>query len=45
MEPIEHVEIHPLPFERFTTVLDDEGDRQLQELVAHAKDVFEDRTV
>ena len=45
MEPIEHVEIHPLPFERFTTVLDDEGDRQLEQLVAHAQEVFENRAV
>ncbi|MDQ3739653.1 MAG: glycosyltransferase [Actinomycetota bacterium] len=45
MEPIEHVEIHPLPFERFATVLDDDGRRDLDQLVEHAREVFEDRTV
>jgi trehalose synthase len=45
MEPIEHVEIHPLPFERFETVLDDEGRAQLEQLVSHAQEIFEDRTV
>jgi trehalose synthase len=45
MQPIEHVEIHPLPFERFATVLDEEGRTALDELVDHAQQVFEDRTV
>ncbi|HEX8205842.1 MAG TPA: glycosyltransferase [Solirubrobacteraceae bacterium] len=45
MDPIEHVEIHPLPFERFGSVLDEEGHKALDQLVAHAQDVFRDRTV
>ncbi|HEX8086636.1 MAG TPA: glycosyltransferase [Solirubrobacteraceae bacterium] len=45
MEPIEHVEIHPLPFERFESVLDEQGRKDLDELVQHAHQVFEDRTV
>ena len=45
MDPIEHVEVNPLPFERFATVLDDDGRAQLDQLVAHAREVFEDRTV
>ncbi|HEX8120650.1 MAG TPA: glycosyltransferase [Solirubrobacteraceae bacterium] len=45
MEPIEHVEIHPLPFERFATVLDDAGRADLDDLVGHAQEVFKDRTV
>ena len=45
MDPIEHVEVTPLPFERFATVLDDEGRRGLEELVAHAQEVFADRAV
>ncbi|HEV2813061.1 MAG TPA: hypothetical protein VGW10_07410, partial [Solirubrobacteraceae bacterium] len=45
MEPIEHVEIHPLPFERFASVLDDAGRADLEQLVEHAQEVFADRTV
>jgi trehalose synthase len=45
MEPIEHVEVHPLPFERFGSVLDDEGRRDLERLVERAQAMFEDRTV
>ncbi|HEV2062059.1 MAG TPA: glycosyltransferase [Solirubrobacteraceae bacterium] len=45
MQPIEHVEVNPLPFERFETVLDDEGRAALQELVEHARRVFANRTV
>jgi trehalose synthase len=45
LEPIDHVEIHPLPFERFQSVLDDAGRAALDELVAHAQEVFRDRTV
>ena len=45
MEPIEHVEIHPLPFERFGSVLDDAGRKELDQLVEHAQEVFRDRTV
>ena len=45
MDPIEHVEVNPLPFERFKSVLDDEQDAALDELVEHAHDVFEDRAV
>ncbi|HEX2085574.1 MAG TPA: glycosyltransferase, partial [Solirubrobacteraceae bacterium] len=45
MDPIEHVEVNPLPFERFQTVLDDEGRRGLEELVEHAHEVFRDRSV
>src|SRR5688572_23806061 len=45
MDPIEHVEVNPLPFERFAAVLDDEGRAALDELVDHAQDVFSDRAV
>jgi trehalose synthase len=45
MEPIEHVQIDPLPFERFATVLDEEGREALEELVERAQERFRDRTV
>jgi trehalose synthase len=45
MEAIEHVEIHPLPFERFQSVLDDAGRADLDQLVQHAQEVFRDRAV
>src|SRR5687767_14722945 len=45
MDPIEHVEVNPLNFERFRTVLDDEQDAALDQLVEHAHSVFEDRAV
>ena len=45
MEPIEHVEVDPLPFERFAEVLDEEGRRGLDELVAQALRVFDGRAV
>ena len=45
MEAIEHVEVNPLPFERFQSVLDEEGRRGLDELVTRAQEIFRDRTV
>ena len=45
MEPIEHVEVDPLPFERFAEVLDDGGRQGLDELVDRAQAIFDGRAV